>query len=210
MSRTREGETKQQTSANRQTSANQQTSTVSPLEQTPSRHGLRGETTFSTLVLNATFEPIGVISGRRAVILALSQKVDVLAERNDVIRSERCRIALPSVVRLRYFVKVPYRRQTPVTRKAIFGRDNGRCQYCDQKAENIDHVMPRSRGGRHVWTNVVACCRRCNSTKSNHLLKHTSLKLRSAPRPPADLAWIRVAAGSIPAAWNPYLDLKAA
>ncbi len=204
MSRTREGETKQQTSAKRSTS------TVSPLEQAHSRNELRGETTSSTLVLNATFEPIGVIPGRRAVVLALGQKVDVLAESDARMRSERCSIAMPSVVRLRYFVKVPYRRQTPVTRKAIFGRDNGRCQYCNQKAENIDHVVPRSRGGRHIWTNVVACCRRCNSTKSNHLLKHTALKLRSAPQPPADLAWIRVAAGAIPAAWNPYLDLKAA
>lgn len=162
------------------------------------------------LVLNATFEPIGVISGRRAVVLALYRKVEVLAESDMTISSEHHRMALPSVVRLRYFVKVPYRRETPVTRKAIFGRDGGRCQYCGRAAENIDHVIPRSRGGRHIWTNVVACCQRCNTAKSDHLLKDTALKLRAVPVPPSDLAWIRVAAGPIPVAWDAYLTQRAA
>lgn len=163
-----------------------------------------------TLVLNVTFEPIGVVSGRRAVVLVLGEKVDVLAESGTILHSAQTRIALPSVVRLRYYVTVPYQRSAPVTRRSVFGRDNGQCQYCGCSAENIDHVVPRSRGGRHIWTNVVACCRRCNTNKANLLLHETNLRLKSAPRPPAKLAWIRVAVGHVPAAWNQYLDLQAA
>ncbi len=163
-----------------------------------------------TLVLNVTFEPIGVVSGRRAVVLALGEKVDVLAESATIIHSAQTHIALPSVLRLRYYVSVPYQRSTPVTRRSVFVRDNSQCQYCGDSAESIDHVVPRSRGGRHIWTNVVACCRRCNTNKANLLLHETNLRLRSTPRPPAKLAWIRVAAGRVPAAWDQYLNLQAA
>lgn len=142
--------------------------------------------------------------------MALGNKVDVLVASDLRISSERQFLAVPSVVRLRYFVKVPYRRETPVTRKAIFGRDYNRCQYCGQSAENIDHVIPRSRGGQHTWRNVVACCRTCNSRKSDMLLSESSMRLRSVPRPPPELAWIRVAAGSVPDSWREYLDRRAA
>lgn len=171
----------------------------------PSRCG-----TNRTLVLNATYEPIGVVSGLRAVVLVLADKVDVLAHSKDAVRSEHRSVSIPSVVRLRYFVRVPYRRETPVSRRAVFGRDRNRCQYCDEAAENIDHVIPRSRGGRHIWTNVVACCRRCNSKKSDFYLHQTSLRLRSSPAAPPDLAWIRLAAGSVPTEWDEYLDRLAA
>ena len=162
------------------------------------------------LVLNATYEPIGVVSGKRALILALSEKVDVLAESGEVIASERLRLGIPSVVRLRYFVRVPYQRTAPLNRKAIFTRDNGRCQYCGSSAESIDHVVPRSRGGEHVWPNVVACCRRCNTAKANRLLSECSMILKSKPTAPTRLAWVTVAAGRIPESWNPYLDQAAA
>ncbi len=162
------------------------------------------------LVLNATYEPIGVVSGKRAMLLALSEKVDVLAESGDVIASERLSLAIPSVVRLRYYVKVPYQRTAPLNRKAIFARDHGRCQYCGSPAESIDHVIPRSRGGEHTWTNVVACCRRCNTTKANRLLSEGSMVLRSKPTAPTRLAWVTVAAGRVPESWGQYLDQTAA
>lgn len=162
------------------------------------------------LVLNATYEPIGVVSGKRAMILALAHKVDVLAESGDVMASERLKLQIPSVVRLRYFVRVPYQRTAPLNRKAIFARDHGRCQYCGSSAESIDHVVPRSRGGEHIWSNVVACCRRCNTTKANRLLSECSMILKSKPTAPTRQAWVTVAAGRIPESWNAYLDQVAA
>ncbi len=162
------------------------------------------------LVLNATYEPIGVVSGRRAVVLALADKVDVLAHTGEILASEQLEIEVPSVVRLRYFVKVPYRRSAPLSRRAVFARDHGTCQYCDRTAESIDHVQPRSRGGRHEWTNVVACCRRCNTMKGDRLLTECSLRLRSQPTAPTEMVWVKVAAGTVPAAWQQYLERSAA
>lgn len=162
------------------------------------------------LVLNATYEPIGVVSGKRAMLLALAQKVDVLADSGEMIASERLSVSIPSVVRLRYFVRVPYQRTAPLNRKAIFARDHGRCQYCGSNAESIDHVVPRSRGGEHIWTNVVACCRRCNTTKANRLLSECSMDLTSRPTAPTRLAWVTVAAGHVPECWDQYLTQAAA
>lgn len=161
------------------------------------------------LVLNATFEPIGVVPARRALVLSLAGKVDVLAESADVVRSEQLEVAFPSVVRLRYFVRVPYQRTVPLNRRAIFTRDHHTCQYCGRPAESIDHVHPRSRGGQHEWTNVVASCRRCNTSKGDRLLTECSHKLRSQPTAPAGHSWIRVAAGTVPDEWSDYLPSAA-
>ncbi|MEM9561448.1 MAG: HNH endonuclease [Actinomycetota bacterium] len=163
-----------------------------------------------TLVLNATYEPIGVVPARRAVVLALADKVDVLAESAARISSAHLDLAVPSVVRLRYYVKVPYQRTAPLSRRAVFARDHGECQYCGKPAESIDHVIPRSRGGEHTWENVVACCRRCNTLKSDRLLKDCPLELRSTPSAPTRFVWLKVAAGTVPADWAPYLDSYAA
>src|SRR3989337_290024 len=112
------------------------------------------------LVLNATFEPLAVVPARRAVVLVLKEKAEVLATDGVVFRSERMEMAGPSVVGLTYYVRVPFRRQAPLPRRAVFARDGWTCQYCGSAAENMDHVIPRSRGGQHVWENVVAACRR--------------------------------------------------
>jgi 5-methylcytosine-specific restriction endonuclease McrA len=162
------------------------------------------------LVLNASYEPIGVVSGRRAVILALADKVDVLSESDATVSSADFEMAIPSVVRLRYYVKVPYKRTAPLSRRAVFARDGGACQYCGKAAESIDHVIPRSRGGEHTWDNVVACCRRCNTFKSDRLLKDCPLTLRSTPQAPTQYVWLKVAAGKVPAEWNQYIDRWAA
>lgn len=162
------------------------------------------------LVLNATYEPIGVVSARRAVVLVLGEKVDVLTETGSVMASARQELPVPSVVRLRYYVKVPYQRVAPLSRRALFARDHGRCQYCGAPAESIDHVVPRSRGGLHAWENVVAACRRCNTVKSDRLLAETSLRLRTRPRAPEGPVWVQLAAGSVPEDWTPYLTRRAA
>ncbi len=162
------------------------------------------------LVLNATYEPIGVVSARRALVLALDEKVEVLADTGERLGSASRSFPVPSVVRLRYYVKVPYKRTAPLSRRAVFARDHGHCQYCGKAAESIDHVIPRSKGGGHAWDNVVACCRRCNTYKGDRLLENTSLRLRSRPAAPQEWVWVKVAVGTVPAAWAPYLEQEAA
>ena len=109
-----------------------------------------------SLVLNASYEPLCVVPGRRAVCLVLDEKAEVIHHSEQVLHSARLAVAVPSVIRLRYFVKVPYQRRATLNRRAVFARDGHRCQYCGGPAESIDHVVPRSRGGEHVWENVVA------------------------------------------------------
>ena len=160
----------------------------------------------TALVLNATYEPLCVVSARRAVVLVLGDKADVLHESAAVVHSERLTIPVPSVIRLRYVVKVPFVRRAALNRRAIFARDGSRCQYCTAPAESIDHVVPRSRGGEHVWENVVAACRPCNTAKRDRMLGETSMTLRRRPAAPRALTWVSVAVGSVPRTWEPYLQ----
>lgn len=110
------------------------------------------------LVLNASYEPLGVVPLRRALVLVLESKAVCLEESGAFLHSESRTVPAPSVVRLKRFVKVPYRGPVPLTRRALFARDGGRCVYCGGVATSVDHVIPRSRGGLHVWDNVVASC----------------------------------------------------
>ena len=158
------------------------------------------------LVLNATYEPLCVVSARRAVVLVLSDKADVLHHSGLEMHSERLTVAVPSVIRLRYFVKVPFARRAALNRRAVFARDGSRCQYCHAPAESIDHVVPRSRGGEHVWENVVAACRPCNARKRDRLLSETTMVLRRLPSAPRELTWVAVAVGAVPNHWTPYLQ----
>ncbi|HLA92372.1 MAG TPA: HNH endonuclease [Actinomycetota bacterium] len=155
------------------------------------------------LVLNASHQPLGVVAARRAVILVLKDKAEVLVPNGQVFRSERVRIDAPSVLRLRQFVRVPYRHEAPLTRRAVFARDGWTCQYCGAAAENLDHVIPRSRGGTHSWDNVVAACRRCNSRKENRLIEDAGLRLARRPTAPRD--GFRLSLGRLEPEWEPYL-----
>jgi len=157
------------------------------------------------LELNATYEPLSVVSDRRAVVLVLSDKADVLHESGDAMHSEHLSVPVPSVVRLRSFVRVPFQRRAAISRRGVFLRDDGTCQYCGNRAESIDHVIPRSRGGEHVWENVVAACRRCNTAKRDRYLHETSMQLRRRPDAPRHLSWVSVAVGRVPELWEPYL-----
>jgi 5-methylcytosine-specific restriction endonuclease McrA len=159
----------------------------------------------NALVLNATYEPLSVISARRAICLVLADKADVVHDSDTVMRSERRSIAMPLVIRLRYVVKVPYHRRTALSRRALFVRDDHRCQYCHGPADSIDHVMPRSRGGQHEWENVVAACRPCNLRKRDRTPDEANMRLAKAPMRPRELAWIAVAVNRVPDVWMPYL-----
>lgn len=158
------------------------------------------------LVLNVTYEPLSVVAGRRAAVLVLADKADLVHESGIELHSERLVIEVPSVIRLRQLVRVPYDRHVPLSRRAVFVRDQHECQYCSGPAETLDHVIPRSRGGLHSWENVVAACRRCNLHKGDRLLEHTQLVLRRRPTMARRYTWIITSVGAVPEAWEPYLQ----
>jgi 5-methylcytosine-specific restriction endonuclease McrA len=157
------------------------------------------------LVLSAGYEPLGVVSSRRALLLVLGAKAELVHGTGRVFHAERIEMPEPSVVRLGRYVRVPHDRAISVNRRTVFARDGHRCQYCGAQAESIDHVVPRSRGGPHSWDNVVACCRRCNTKKEDHLPHEAGLVLRAVPMPPRHRIWILAMSGGANDDWEPYL-----
>ena len=160
------------------------------------------------LVLNASFEPLTVVSERRAVCLMLALKVEVLHPAGRSFRSERLVVEVPSVVRLSSYVAVPRRQHRSLSRRAVLVRDGYSCQYCGGRAETVDHVLPRSRGGTHTWENVVAACRLCNARKRDRLPGETGMMLLRRPGYPSSTDWVATAAGVVPEVWMPYLDSR--
>ena len=135
------------------------------------------------LVLNASYEPLNITTWRRALVMMLKGKAESLESDSD--RTVRPGVALPTVIRLRQFVHVPFR-QLPLTRRNIFHRDGNRCQYCGCCGEqlSIDHIVPRSRGGTDTWENITTACLRCNVRKGNRTPQEAGMPLRQSPRRP--------------------------
>ncbi len=159
-----------------------------------------------TLILNSTFQPLSVANAKRSVSLLLSKKINVIKKSKLQIRSENKIIYIPKVALLTYYVKAPYARRVALNRSNIFIRDFYTCQYCGSKAESIDHIIPKSRGGQHEWSNVVACCKKCNLVKADKLLNQTILKLKNFPIKPEGNFWIKTIIGSNPdPEWKEYL-----
>lgn len=158
-----------------------------------------------TLMLNATYEPLGVVPSRRAVVLILTEKAVLVEDGEGALHSVSRTIPVPAVVRLTHYVRVPYRGAVPLTRKAVFARDGGRCVYCTAPATSLDHVMPRSRGGQHSWENVVASCRRCNHQKADRALAELGWVLHPAPRAPSGPAWRILGHRTPDPRWRGYL-----
>lgn len=160
----------------------------------------------AVLLLNASWEPLRVISVRRAVLLLLAEKANVVAQGEGEIRSASLSVPAPSVIRLRYYVRVPYRARAPLNRRNLAARDAGRCQYCGSPGNTIDHVVPRSRGGRHEWNNVVLACSPCNQRKDSRLLHELGWTLARKPTTPKVTAHLVVGVVMRPE-WEPHLQL---
>lgn len=164
-----------------------------------------GGTPRRSLLLNASREPLCLVSVHRAVALVLGGKAVVLESDGRVLRSERMSVPLPAVLCLNRYVHVPHRRAVPPTRRTVLQRDAHRCGYCGGTADTVDHIHPRSRGGRHEWTNVVAACARCNHRKADHLLSEIGWQLLVTPTAPrAGTALLAAMARPHPS-WSAYL-----
>jgi len=165
------------------------------------------------LLLNATFEPLTALPLRRAIVLVCCGKAEVVHDDPDgiMLHSASACMQLPSVIRLSTYVRVPYRGRVPLTRAGLMYRDRYRCAYCAGRADTIDHVVPRSRGGQHTWQNCVASCAKCNHRKADRLLSELGWRLHAVPSAPHGPHW-RLLAGvtDTDPQWLPYLGEPAA
>jgi 5-methylcytosine-specific restriction endonuclease McrA len=177
--------------------------TFAPLTE----HRRRERDAGRVLVLNATYEPINVCTVRRATVLLLKQKAELVEQSAWALRSEHTRMPRPVVIRLMTFVKVPrdtHRRK--ITRRAVFARDGWTCQYCGSRTNlTVDHVIPRSKGGPSTWENIVASCAPCNRRKGDQLPVQANMVPKQKPKAPNPQVFIHVASPTIPAAWRQWL-----
>ena len=163
------------------------------------------------LLLNASCEPLRLITVRRALGMVVTGRAVMVAAGDGHVRSASDEFPVPLVVRLCHMVRIPFAARVPLNRRTLFKRDGGRCQVagCPDAGCTIDHVVPRSRGGRHEWSNVVLMCVAHNRTKSDRLLSELGWRLKRAPRPLAP-AYALMEVGEEPInAWAPYLRAAA-
>ena len=159
-------------------------------------------------MLNASYEPINVCTIRRATVLLLKERAEILEHSSWNLHAERVTIPTPVVIRLKTYVRIPrdaHRRK--ITRRAIFARDRWTCQYCGRERGSltVDHVIPRCKGGGSSWDNIVTCCAPCNRRKGDRLPRQADMHPRSAPAAPSASLFVHVATPTIPAAWQQYI-----
>src|SRR5580765_2656102 len=144
------------------------------------------------LVLNQNYEPLNVCNLPRAFRLVFGEKAEVIEYDHQMIRTPREEYRAPSVIRLQYLIRRP-RPRVKLSRREVFARDRHTCQYCGAASRDltIDHVMPKHRGGRHEWENLVAACRNCNHRKGSKTLTEARMTLLREPRAPrADVRYL--------------------
>ena len=158
------------------------------------------------LVLNQDYQPLTVCGVKRAVMLTFMGKAELLHRNPELkIRSVTQSYDYPTVVRLLSYIRVPYN-NIVVTRRNILKRDGYRCQYCNAREDlTIDHVIPRSRGGRDTWKNLVTSCASCNIKKGNRTPREASMKLLKKPYKPNHILYLQTIVASVKEDWKPYL-----
>ncbi|MEJ2718209.1 MAG: HNH endonuclease [Deltaproteobacteria bacterium] len=148
----------------------------------------------TVIVLNATYEFLGLVSWQRAMTMLCTGKVEIVKESDRIVRTVSRTFRVPSVVRLIKFIRQIYRREVPFSRKNILTRDGFVCQYCGRDAApgdlTVDHIIPKVQGGPNHWTNVVACCRDCNMKKGGLTPRQAGMRLVRKPFKPTIMEFI--------------------
>jgi len=169
-----------------------------------------GSLNCNVLIVNQNYEPMSVITAKKAVVLVYLGKAEVI-ERHPIweIRSVSRSFPFPSIVRLMSFISVP-RKRVVLSRKNIIKRDSGRCQYCGsiQKPLTVDHVLPKKRGGDDSWENLVCACVWCNNRKGNRTPDEAKMPLLRKPQRPNQLFFIQHFIGIVDERWKPYLFMN--
>ena len=160
------------------------------------------------LLLNYSYEPLMVVSIRKAIILYVLDKIDIIEKSDDNIRSLYLSVPIPHVIKLKNYLYVKPR-QLALTRRNVIKRDNGVCQYCGLKASftTIDHIIPKNKGGKDSWDNLVTACKKCNIYKGDYLLHEINMSLLKKPAKPSYLLHLQRYTGKH-STWDPYLYLK--
>lgn len=161
-------------------------------------------------MLNQNYEPLGVVSAKKAVVLIYLEKAEIIQKLPTMqIRSVHECYPFPSIVRLISYIHLP-RKRVILSRKNIIKRDNGRCQYCGsyQKPLTVDHVMPRNRGGEDSWENLVCACVTCNNKKGDRTPEEARMPLYRRPKRPNYLFFIQNFIGIGDDSWRPYLFMN--
>jgi 5-methylcytosine-specific restriction endonuclease McrA len=163
----------------------------------------------AVLVLNATYEPLNIVSVQRAIVLLLKEKAEIVEAAQAKLRAEHYSMAWPLVIRLVAFVPIPRRLPLPLSRRTVLARDMYTCQYCGQQPSKseltIDHVIPRSRAGATTWENVVTACAPCNRRKGDRLPEEAKMVLLSKPARPRFIAVALLGEANAHTAWQKYL-----
>jgi len=164
----------------------------------------------SVLVLNADYTPLSVCTTERAFLLMYLKKAEIIsATANKALRSVTQSYPFPSVIKIKQYIHVPYK-GVVLTRQNIFKRDNHSCQYCGSNKElTLDHLIPKSKGGKSSWTNLVTACKRCNSHKGDYAPEEVGLKLKSKPIRPSYVMFLRASSKYLNDDWIPFLEHKA-
>jgi 5-methylcytosine-specific restriction endonuclease McrA len=164
----------------------------------------------NVLILNQNYEPMSVITAKKAVILIYLGKAEII-ERHPIweVRSVRTAIPFPSIVRLIAFINIP-RKRVVLSRKNIIKRDNGRCQYCGSphKPLTVDHVLPKNRGGEDSWENLACACVSCNNRKGNRTPEEAKMPLIRKPQRPTHIFFMQHFVGVVDERWKPYLFMN--
>ena len=158
------------------------------------------------LVLNQNYEPLSVCKGKRAVVLVLLRKAEPVESYQLEARAMRFSMALPSVLRLNYYVRVR-RKDVPLTKRNVLKRDRGTCQYCGRRFVEMtaDHVIPKALGGADSWENLVCACSNCNARKGNLTPAQAQMVLLRQPKKPHYFTFSISSIGDVPDVWRPYL-----
>jgi len=168
-----------------------------------------GRLNAKVLVLNQSYEPMSVISARKAIVLLYLGKAELLETlEGKQLRSVSLAMPFPSVLRLGVYIRLPYK-NIILSRKNILRRDGHRCQFCGRGdlTLTLDHVFPLSRGGEDTWENLVCACVNCNNRKGDRTPEEAAMPLRRRPMRPNHVTFIRQFVGTVNERWKPYLFL---
>lgn len=161
------------------------------------------------LVLNQDYTALSIISVPKAFLLVYLNKAELVAEsQTHALRTVSEVFPLPTVIRLHRYVSLPYK-GVMMSRQNIFKRDGYKCQYCAATQDlTLDHVLPKSRGGKTNWDNLTTACRRCNARKGDFTPDEAGMPLRQRPFKPSFIMFMRDYSGSTEESWMPFLTKK--
>jgi 5-methylcytosine-specific restriction endonuclease McrA len=171
--------------------------------------------TSSVLLLNTSYEPLGVVSIQRAVRLLFCQKAEIVYDNGALLHSAGNKVTkkiiefpMPSVIRMLYYI-THRKRGVTLTKRNVLLRDNFQCGYCslsgDATTLTVDHVTPKSRGGKSTWLNLAACCEKCNSRKRDRTPQEAGMTLQHKLHVPNFIPWVVIKRTTMPHEWKQFL-----